>query len=185
MPSRHQRDPGDRQLCGKPVATARGQATACALIDTRRYTIAPPGRLPLFSDPVLIVDVPDRYVLPELWPSCAWSDGRGPVPEVWHRALNALAWLVRWKLLPSLSPFAPLMYRAINLLSWGSIAAACSSQCKERAPWRTDRRLGTSCGRGGWSADPLDAAAAIIRHCSPVERPRRGRAAATTSSSRL
>jgi hypothetical protein len=66
------------------------------------------------------VDVPDLEVLPELWPSLrsVWM-GAGPAPEIWHRALNVLAWLVRLKLLPSLSPFAPLMYRAINTLSWG------------------------------------------------------------------
>jgi len=41
------------------------------------------------------------------------------VPEVLHRALAALAWLVRLKLLPSLSPFAPLMHFVSNRLAWG------------------------------------------------------------------
>jgi hypothetical protein len=30
--------------------------------------------------------------------------GAGPVPEILHRALNGLAWLVRLRLLPSLPP---------------------------------------------------------------------------------
>ena len=51
--------------------------------------------------------MPDLQVLPELWPGLrsVWM-GAGPVPEIWHRALNALAWLVRLRLLPSLSPLA-------------------------------------------------------------------------------
>jgi uncharacterized protein DUF4166/saccharopine dehydrogenase-like protein len=107
---------------GKPVATIRDghQTSGHALIDSLRYTIAPPGRLPLHSIRFSLVDVPDLQVLPKLWPSLrsVWI-GAGPVPCIWHRALNAFAWLVRLKLLPSLAPFALLMYRAINLLSFG------------------------------------------------------------------
>ena len=98
-----------------------GRATTRhALTEGRRYTIAPPGRLPL--DPILfsLVDVPDLLVLPDLWPGVrtVWM-GAGPVPEILHRALNALAWAVRLRLLPSLAPFAGLMYRVINILRWG------------------------------------------------------------------
>jgi hypothetical protein len=45
--------------------------------------------------------------------------GAGPVPGILHRALNALAWTVRLKILPSLSPFAGLMHRVINIVRWG------------------------------------------------------------------
>ena len=91
------------------------KADGYALIDSRRYTIAPPGRLPLDPIRFSLVDVPDLQVLPELWPGLrsVWM-GAGPVPEILHRALNALAWLVRLKLLPSLSPFAPLMHRTMQ-----------------------------------------------------------------------
>ncbi|MDI1287935.1 MAG: DUF4166 domain-containing protein [Reyranella sp.] len=41
------------------------------------------------------------------------------MPEVLHRALIALAWLVRKKLLPSLSRLAPLMHFTSNRLRWG------------------------------------------------------------------
>ncbi|TGS08472.1 DUF4166 domain-containing protein, partial [Mesorhizobium sp. M2E.F.Ca.ET.209.01.1.1] len=41
------------------------------------------------------------------------------VPEVLHRALIGLAWLVRAGLVPSLSSLAPLMHWATNRLSWG------------------------------------------------------------------
>jgi Domain of unknown function (DUF4166)/Saccharopine dehydrogenase NADP binding domain len=107
---------------GKPVALIRDgrPATGYALVDAHRYTIAPPGRLPLHPVRFSLVDVPDLQVLPGLWPSLrlVWM-GAGPVPEIWHRVLNALAWMVRLKLLPSLLPFAGLMYRAINVLAWG------------------------------------------------------------------
>jgi len=43
----------------------------------------------------------------------------GPVPEALHRALVVCAWLVRWRLLPSLSPFAGVMSAAVNRLRWG------------------------------------------------------------------
>jgi hypothetical protein len=45
--------------------------------------------------------------------------GAGPVPEVLHRALIALAWSVRLRLLPSLTFLAPLFFRAINTIRWG------------------------------------------------------------------
>ena len=45
--------------------------------------------------------------------------GAGPVPEILHRALNGLAWLVRLRLLPSLAPFAALFHAVINIVRWG------------------------------------------------------------------
>src|SRR5439155_4588447 len=55
---------------GKPVALTRDgrKTTAYAIIDTLRYTIAPPGRLPLYPVRFSLVDVPDLKLLPELWP---------------------------------------------------------------------------------------------------------------------
>jgi hypothetical protein len=107
---------------GKPVRLVRdGRRTfAHALTEKIRYTISPPGHLPLNNIRFSLVDVPDLQVLPELWPDVQniWM-GAGPVPEILHRMLNALAWLVRLRILPSLSPLAPLFYRAINILRWG------------------------------------------------------------------
>jgi hypothetical protein len=92
----------------------------CALTETMRYTIAPPGRLPLHSTRFSLIDVPELQLLPDLWPDLdtIWM-GAGPVPEVLHRALNLLAWSVRLRLLPSLSALAPLFHHAINRLRWG------------------------------------------------------------------
>jgi hypothetical protein len=88
--------------------------------EQRRYTIAPPGRLPLRNTLFSLVDVPDLLALPTLWPEAEniWM-GAGPVPEVLHRLLIGLAWLRRWRLVPPLSLIAPLMYFATNHIRWG------------------------------------------------------------------
>jgi hypothetical protein len=85
-----------------------------------RFTIAPPGRVPLRNALFSLVDVPDLRTLRTLWPDAKtiWM-GAAPVPEVLHRALIGLAWLVRLKILPSLSPFAGIIHLAANLLRWG------------------------------------------------------------------
>jgi hypothetical protein len=107
---------------GKPLKLTRSgmPSVGYGLTETRRATIAPPGRLPLRSTLFSLVDVPDLLVLPHEWPrvQSVWM-GAGPVPAILHRALIALATLVRLKLLPSLSFLAPLFHRAINTLRWG------------------------------------------------------------------
>lgn len=108
---------------GQPVRLTRdGQAvTGHPFTEALRYTVAPPGYPPLRSTLFSLVDVPDLRALPEVWPEAqtVWM-GAGPVPEVLHRALIALAWLVRLGLLRSLTPLAPLMYLATNRLGWGA-----------------------------------------------------------------
>ena len=96
------------------------QADGYALVETCRYTISPPGRLPLANIRFSLVDVPDLQVLPEMWSGLqnVWM-GAGPVPEVLHRLLNGLAWLVRLRLVSSLALFAPLFFTVINRLRWG------------------------------------------------------------------
>ncbi len=118
---------------GKPVRlrAGSGERVGYALTETMRYMIAPLGGgsespLPLRSLPPLrpitfsLVDVPDLRLLAELWPECrsVWV-GAGPTPAVWHGVLRALAWLVRLRVLPSLSFLAPLMCRAMHRWTWG------------------------------------------------------------------
>ena len=107
---------------GQAIALTRDGrlARGHALTETMRYTIGPPGRLPLRNIRFSLVDVPDLRVIPGEWPGLRsiWM-GAGPVPEILHRALNGLAWLVRLRLLPSLAPFAGLFYAVINVLRWG------------------------------------------------------------------
>lgn len=107
---------------GKPVSLIRDGKpdTGYALTETMRYTISPPGRLPLNNTLFSLVDVPDLKVLPEMWRELdsIWL-GAGPVPESLHRMLIGLSWLVRWRILPSLLPFASLFHFVINILRWG------------------------------------------------------------------
>lgn len=103
-----------------PLLRDRQQSFGYALTETMRYSICPPGYLPLKNTLFSLVDVPDLQVLPELWPELdsVWM-GAGPVPEILHRMLIGLAWLVRIRLLPSLLPFASLFHFVINILRWG------------------------------------------------------------------
>lgn len=107
---------------GRPVQLRRGGKTAEGnpLTEQMRYTIAPPGRVPVRNTLFSLVDVPDLRALQALWPEAKsiWM-GAGPVPEVLHQALIGLAWLVRAGLVQSLAPLAPLMHWATNRLSWG------------------------------------------------------------------
>jgi len=107
---------------GKKVSIRRDGApkTAYALINSRYFTVAPPGRLPLLRRRFALVDVPDLQAIPALWPALKsiWT-GAGPVPASMHGALRALAWLVRLRLLPSLLPLAGFMQRATRVLRWG------------------------------------------------------------------
>jgi len=107
---------------GKRLALIRGgqPSFGVAMTESLRYTISPPGRLPLRSIRFSLVDVPDLQVLPALWPGLesAWM-GAGPVPEFLHRMLNGLAWLMRLRLLPSLLPFSFLIHQVSNRVRWG------------------------------------------------------------------
>jgi len=107
---------------GQPVELRRDGKAAMGypFTEQMRFTVAPPGRLPLRHTMFSLVDVPDLRALPELWPEATtvWM-GAGPVPEILHRALAALAWLVRFKWIPTLSGLAPLMHWATNHLRWG------------------------------------------------------------------
>jgi hypothetical protein len=95
-------------------------ATGYAMTEQMRFTVGPPGRVPLPNVLFSLVDVPDLRVLPKLWPDAKdiWM-GAGPVPEILHRLLIALTWLVRLKIIPKLSPLAPLMHSVMNHLRWG------------------------------------------------------------------
>jgi hypothetical protein len=107
---------------GKSVVLRRGgkSITGHPFTESLRFTIAPPGKLPLRNTLFSLVDVPDLRALPRLWPEAdeVWM-GAGPVPEVLHRVLIVFAWLVRGRLLPSLLPLAGLMAAAVNRLRWG------------------------------------------------------------------
>ena len=96
---------------GQPIRRKRDGVfcTGYPFTEHLRYTIAPPGHVPLHNKMFSLVDVPDLQALAVLWPEAdeIWM-GAAPVPELLHRFLAALAWLVRLRLLPTLSPIARL-----------------------------------------------------------------------------
>lgn len=107
---------------GAPVKLQRGgkPAYGVGLAESRRFTIAPPGRLPLRNIRFSLVDVPDLQVIPPEHPTMTdiWM-GAGPVPEILHRMLNLLA-KARARLgLPSLAPFSRLFYAVLNRMRFG------------------------------------------------------------------
>ncbi|MCB2136615.1 MAG: DUF4166 domain-containing protein [Rhodobacteraceae bacterium] len=107
---------------GSPVRLWRNgtETTATGLADNLRYTVAPPGELPLASTRFSLVDVPDLRLIPAAMPGITdiWV-GAGPVPEYLHRLLSLLAVLRRIFRLPSLTPLAPLCYKVLNAARFG------------------------------------------------------------------
>lgn len=169
---------------GQPVQLIREgrQATGYALTETMRYTIAPPGRLPLRNIRFSLVDVPDLQVLPDLWPRLrsVWM-GAGPVPEILHRALNALAWLVRLRLVPSLAALAPVFHRAINVVRWGEHRGGMFVEVggTDRDGGETKRSWHLLAEGDDGPLIPSMATEAIIRHCLEGRRPKPGARPAT------
>ena len=107
---------------GKAVKLTRdGEvSTGIGLVETKRYTISPPGHLPVANLRYSLVDIPDLQLIPRQFPSVSniWV-GAGPVPEFLHRMLNLLAY-IRWLLrLPSLAPSAPLCNWVMNTFRYG------------------------------------------------------------------
>jgi hypothetical protein len=88
--------------------------------ESMRFVISVPGRVPLRSTRFSLVDVPDLLTLAKVWPHAAhvWM-GAGPVPALLHWALSAFAWLVRLRLLQSLSWMARPMHFVTNRVRWG------------------------------------------------------------------
>jgi hypothetical protein len=107
---------------GGPIKLTRGGEVieVKGLTESMRYTIAPPGYLPLRNIHFSLVDVPDLQVIPaenatitDIWM------GAGPIPEFLHRVLNVLATLRAFFRLPSFEIFSPIFYRVLNLMKYG------------------------------------------------------------------
>ncbi len=107
---------------GAPVKLTRGgsRSLGTGLAESRRYTVAVPGKVPLRNLRFSLVDVPDLQVLPVEHPELEdiWM-GAGPVPEILHRTLNLLAKMRATFRLPSLVPFSRLFYIVLNLMKFG------------------------------------------------------------------
>jgi hypothetical protein len=107
---------------GGPVRLLRDgrPAAAIGLAESRRFTVAVPGHLPLNNVRFSLVDVPDLQLLPAEHPTMTdiWM-GAGPVPEILHRALNLLAKARAQFRLPALTPFSGLFYAVLNRMRFG------------------------------------------------------------------
>lgn len=107
---------------GEPVKLWRcGKAAeAPGLAESLRYTVAPPGRLPLRSTRFSLVEVPELQLLPDELPDLQdiWV-GAGPVPEVLHVALNGLAKMRARHALPNLAPASAFFYWVLNRMRFG------------------------------------------------------------------
>jgi uncharacterized protein DUF4166/saccharopine dehydrogenase-like protein len=169
---------------GKPVRLRRGARDGLghALTETMRYTVAPPGILPLRRLTFSLVDVPDLQLLAQLWPECGtvWM-GAAPVPAIWHALLRGLSRLVRWRVLPSLSGLAPLMYRAINRLAWGEHRGGMFVEIDgtDRSGAAVRRSWHLVAEKESGPLIPSMAAEAIIRRCFAGRRPAAGARSAT------
>jgi hypothetical protein len=169
---------------GKPVRMRRNgrEGIGRALTETMRYTVAPPGVLPLRPLTFSLVDVPDLQLLAQLWPECGivWL-GAAPVPAIWHAVLRGLARLVRWRVLPSLTGLAPLMYRAINRVAWGEHRGGMFVEIDgaDRAGAVVRRSWHLVAEKESGPLIPSMAAEAIVRQCIADKRPAAGARAAT------
>jgi hypothetical protein len=107
---------------GAPVKLLRDgkPSHGIGLAESRRYTIAVPGKLPLRNIHFSLVDVPDLQVIPpeHLAMTDIWM-GAGPVPEILHRVLNLLARARATFRLPTLVPLSRLFYAVLNLMKFG------------------------------------------------------------------
>ena len=167
---------------GQKVALVRdGRKTfGYGLVETLRYTVAPPGRVPPRNTRFSLVDVPDLQVIPDLWPGLRdiWM-GAGPVPEVLHRLLNFCAWLVRLRLVPSLARLAPLMHWATNVLRWGEHRGGMFVEVAGEAEGAPLTRSWQMIAEGDdGPLIPSMASEAIIRHCLDGKKPAPGARAA-------
>jgi hypothetical protein len=145
-----------------------GQAvTRVGIGDTMRYTIAPPGALPLRNTLFSLVEVPDLKAIPQAMPDIQslWM-GAGPVPEVLHRLLILLARTRAALRLPNLRPLAPLCYRVLNAMRFGDHRGGMFIEAKGLRDGQTVERVWHMLAEG--DAGPLIpsmACEAIVRNC--------------------
>jgi hypothetical protein len=108
---------------GRPLRVLRNgkQAQAIGLVDSRRYTVAPPGAPSLGDRLFSLVDVPDLQLLPAAWPTLKniWL-GAGTAPVFQHRMFVLLAWLSSIGVVSSLNRLAPLLHWMRGLPTWGT-----------------------------------------------------------------
>lgn len=161
---------------GKPLPVIRGgePTTRPALIDRLRRTLAVPGALPMRNTLFTLAETPDLQLGPGVYraPRRRGSDlvelwtGAGPRPELLHRMLGALAWLVRLRLLPSLTPLAELLHWGSLTFRWGEHRGGMFVEVEGRRGARPVRRAWHLIAEGddGPFIPSIGAAAVILNH---------------------
>ena len=170
---------------GEPVALIRdGQpTTGRGLTETRRFTVAPPGALPLRSTLFSLVDVPDLLAIPTAMSEIQtlWM-GAGPLPEPLHRLLILLARLRAKGLLPNLAPLAPLAQLILNTLKYGDHRGGMFVQAKGTAQGQPITRTWAMLAEGDDGPFiPAMAIAALIRQTLAGTPPTPGARSAITA----
>ncbi len=172
---------------GSPVPLVRNgePSVGTGLAESIRYTIAPPGHLPLRNIRFSLVDVPDLQLLPPAYPGLLdiWM-GAGPVPEYLHRTLNLLA-KTRAKLgLSAMTPLAPLFYRVLNRLRYGEHRGGMFIEAKGEVTGQSTERSWHLIAEGDDGPYiPSMACEIIIRKLMAGTRPMPGARAATNEIS--
>ncbi len=168
---------------GSPVKLRRGgrPGQGMGLAESRRFTVAVPGKVPLRNLHFSLVDVPDLQVLPPEHPAMTdiWM-GAGPVPEILHHILNLLAKARARFQLPSLEPLSPLFYRVLNLMKFGEHRGGMYVRARGQhagAPVELSWHLLAEGDDGPYI--PSMAIEAVIRKLLGGERPADGARAAT------
>lgn len=108
---------------GKPVPVVKeGKlTTAPALIDSRYFTVAPPGVEPLPRLRFSLTELPDQTVFPPRIPmlQTLWT-GVGTRPQIFLWGLNACAFSVRWGILRRLTPLSGISFWTMKRFAFGS-----------------------------------------------------------------
>jgi hypothetical protein len=152
-----------------------------AMVEGRRWTIAPPGGPALAPRLFLLADAPDLRLAPQAWPDLkdVWV-GAGTAPQGLLHLLRGLAWLRSRGLAPSLAPFAPLFHAVKGAFAWGPDRGGMIVEARGHADGRP---LTLSWSLVAQGADgpyiPAMAAAALIRRLVAGRRPASGARPAT------
>jgi hypothetical protein len=164
---------------GKPVQRIRDSQLhqSNTFVSKRKFTIAPPGKIPLPPMTFSLLDVPDLKLLGSLGTPVrnTWF-GVSTSPPVYHVLLRMLARAVKFGVLPTLSFLSAPMYFFMNNLSWGEHRGGMFVQVRG-----TDRNGHRSCRSWHLVADgdsgptvPTLAAAAIVERCLNGNAPEPG-----------
>ena len=168
---------------GSPVPLRRrgAGASGVGLAETRRWTVGPPGGLPLRRILFALADAPDLRLAPVAWPELrnVWT-GAGPSPGWALWLLTVLARLRSCGQAPSLKPLVGIFHAVINRLHGGEHRGGMIVQARGM---QAGKAVGASWHLLAEGDDgpfiPAMAAAVVIGRMRAGKRPAPGARAAT------